>query len=245
MDWKLELIVVPVSDVDRAKAFYMDQAGFHLDVDHSAGEDFRVVQLTPPGSACSIALMRNEDAPGSLNGLQLVVPDIEAARNELAGRGVEVERGLPLRGGPAAAGSRPGARRLQLVPVVQRPRRHRLDGPGAPAVRGRRLTGPAPVSVHSAPRTVTLPPWLTSTRKGARQRHPMSRPGLAGPLSPFSGAIREDRRSWFRRCWWRSPPARPRWPVPSPRPGGGPSPAGAARRSLRSGPASPRPAVSW
>ena len=54
MDWKLELVVVPVSDVDRAKAFYMDRAGFHLDVDHSAGEDFRVVQLTPPGSACSI-----------------------------------------------------------------------------------------------------------------------------------------------------------------------------------------------
>ena len=68
MDWKLELIVVPVSDVDRAKAFYMDQAGFHLDVDHSAGEDFRVVQLTPPGSACSIALMRNEEAPGSIKG---------------------------------------------------------------------------------------------------------------------------------------------------------------------------------
>jgi predicted enzyme related to lactoylglutathione lyase len=90
VDWKLELIVVPVSDVDRAKAFYMDQAGFHLDVDHRAGEDFRVVQLTPPGSACSIALMRNEDAPGSLNGLQLVVPDIEAARDELAGRGVNV-----------------------------------------------------------------------------------------------------------------------------------------------------------
>ena len=85
MDWTLELVVVPVSDVDRAKAFYMDQAGFHLDVDHSAGEDFRVVQLTPPGSACSIALMRNEEAPGSLNGLQLVVPDIEAARDELAG----------------------------------------------------------------------------------------------------------------------------------------------------------------
>jgi catechol 2,3-dioxygenase-like lactoylglutathione lyase family enzyme len=81
VDWKLELIVVPVSDVDRAKAFYMDQAGFHLDVDHRAGEDFRVVQLTPPGSACSIALMRNEEAPGSLNGLQLVVPDIEAARD--------------------------------------------------------------------------------------------------------------------------------------------------------------------
>jgi predicted enzyme related to lactoylglutathione lyase len=90
VDWKLELIVVPVSDVDRAKAFYMDQAGFHLDVDHSAGEDFRVVQLTPPGSACSIALMRNEEAPGSIKGLQLVVPDIEAAREELAGRGVDI-----------------------------------------------------------------------------------------------------------------------------------------------------------
>lgn len=90
MDWKLELIVVPVSDVDRAKAFYMDQAGFHLDVDHRAGEDFRVVQLTPPGSACSIALMRNEEAPGSIKGLQLVVPDIETAREELAGRGVDV-----------------------------------------------------------------------------------------------------------------------------------------------------------
>ena len=89
MDWKLELIVVPVSDVDRAKAFYMDQAGFHLDVDHSAGEDFRVVQLTPPGSACSIALMRNEEAPGSIKGLQLVVPDAQAARQELLDRGVE------------------------------------------------------------------------------------------------------------------------------------------------------------
>ena len=63
MDWKLELVVVPVSDVDRAKAFYLDQTGFRLDVDHSAGEDFRVVQLTPPGSACSIALMRIARTP--------------------------------------------------------------------------------------------------------------------------------------------------------------------------------------
>ena len=86
MDLKLELIVVPVSDVDRAKAFYMDNAGFGLDVDHRAGEDFRVVQLTPPGSACSIALMRNE-APGSLQGLHLVVSDIDEARTELSERG--------------------------------------------------------------------------------------------------------------------------------------------------------------
>src|SRR6476660_981365 len=90
MNWTLELVLVPVSDVDRAKSFYLDNIGFDLHVDHSAGEDFRVVQLTPPGSACSIALMRNEDDPGSLHGLQLVVPDVAAARAELAGRGVKV-----------------------------------------------------------------------------------------------------------------------------------------------------------
>jgi catechol 2,3-dioxygenase-like lactoylglutathione lyase family enzyme len=90
VDWKLELIVVPVSDVDRAKAFYLDQAGFHLDVDHSAGEDFRIVQLTPPGSACSVTLMRNSAAAGSIQGLHLVVTDIDAARAELAGRGMNV-----------------------------------------------------------------------------------------------------------------------------------------------------------
>ena len=87
MDWKLELVVVPVSDVDRAKAFYLEQIGFDLLVDHSAGEDFRVVQLTPPGSACSIALMKNADAAGSVRGLHLIVNDIDAARGELAGRG--------------------------------------------------------------------------------------------------------------------------------------------------------------
>jgi catechol 2,3-dioxygenase-like lactoylglutathione lyase family enzyme len=90
VDWKLEVVIVPVSDVDRAKAFYGEQLGFRLDVDHSAGEDFRVVQFTPPGSGCSITLMRNMSAPGSLQGLHLVVTDIEAAREELVGRGVDV-----------------------------------------------------------------------------------------------------------------------------------------------------------
>jgi predicted enzyme related to lactoylglutathione lyase len=90
MDWKLALVVVPVSDVDRAKAFYDEQAGFTVDVDHRAGEDFRVVQLSPPGSACSIALMRNTEAPGSLQGLHLVVSDLDAARAELVDRGVDV-----------------------------------------------------------------------------------------------------------------------------------------------------------
>jgi catechol 2,3-dioxygenase-like lactoylglutathione lyase family enzyme len=90
MDWKLELIVVPASDVDRAKAFYLEQAGFELLVDHRAGEDFRVVQMTPPGSACAIAVMKQPERAGSLLGLHLIVPDIDGARAELAERGVEV-----------------------------------------------------------------------------------------------------------------------------------------------------------
>ena len=87
MDWKLELVVVPVSDVDAAKAFYAGPAGFEVTTDFSAGEDFRVVQLTPPGSACSIALMANPGAAGSLHGLHLVVDDIDAARTALVERG--------------------------------------------------------------------------------------------------------------------------------------------------------------
>jgi catechol 2,3-dioxygenase-like lactoylglutathione lyase family enzyme len=90
VDWRLELIVVPTADVDRSKAFYSEQMGFAVDVDHRAGEDFRVVQLTPPGSDCSIALMKNVERAGKLEGLQVVVADIEAARAELIGRGVEV-----------------------------------------------------------------------------------------------------------------------------------------------------------
>jgi catechol 2,3-dioxygenase-like lactoylglutathione lyase family enzyme len=86
MEWKLELVVLPATDLDRAKAFYIDNAGFGLDVDHREG-DFRVVQLTPPGSACSITLMANPEAAGSVHGLHLVVTDIEAARAELAERG--------------------------------------------------------------------------------------------------------------------------------------------------------------
>ena len=92
MDFKLELIGVPVSDVDRAKAFYVDQAGFVLDHDHTVGEDIRFVQLTPPGSACSIAIGKGltQLAPGALDNLQVVVSDVQEARAELAGRGVDV-----------------------------------------------------------------------------------------------------------------------------------------------------------
>ena len=90
---KLELIAVPVSDVDRAKAFYVDQVGFNADHDHTVSDELRFVQLTPPGSACSITIgtgITQRSEPGSVEGLQLVVEDIEAARGELSGRGVEV-----------------------------------------------------------------------------------------------------------------------------------------------------------
>jgi catechol 2,3-dioxygenase-like lactoylglutathione lyase family enzyme len=92
MDWKLEVVVLPVSDVDRAKQFYSEQVGFNIDVDHRVGEQFRVVQLTPPGSACSVTIGKglSDMPPGSVKGLQLVVADIEAARAELVSRGVEV-----------------------------------------------------------------------------------------------------------------------------------------------------------
>jgi predicted enzyme related to lactoylglutathione lyase len=92
MDWKLELIAIPVSDVDRAKAFYVEQAGFVADHDHTVSDELRFVQLTPRGSACSIAIGKGlTDAdPGSMQGMQMVVADIHAARAELAERGVNV-----------------------------------------------------------------------------------------------------------------------------------------------------------
>jgi catechol 2,3-dioxygenase-like lactoylglutathione lyase family enzyme len=91
MDYKLEVVVVPVSDVDRSKAFYSEVCGFNVDVDQVMSEDFRVVQLTPPGSACSVTIGKGLSgaAPGSVEGLQLVVTDIAAAREELVGRGLD------------------------------------------------------------------------------------------------------------------------------------------------------------
>jgi predicted enzyme related to lactoylglutathione lyase len=92
MDWKLELVAVPVTDVDRAKAFYVDQVGFSADHDHRVSDEMRFVQLTPPGSACSIAIGTGimDTEPGSVQGLQLVVADADAARAHLVERGVEV-----------------------------------------------------------------------------------------------------------------------------------------------------------
>jgi predicted enzyme related to lactoylglutathione lyase len=100
------LIVLPVADVDKVKAFYIENAGFRLDVDHQA-ENFRVVQLTPPGSACSITLMPKEKASGPIQGLHLVVNDIEAARAELAGRGVDVSAVFHFENGVQQPGAEP------------------------------------------------------------------------------------------------------------------------------------------
>ena len=91
MDWKIEVVTIPVSDIERARAFYAEKVGFEVDIDHQVSEDVRLVQLTPPGSACSIHLGIGtvEMEPGSMDGLFLVVRDVRAARDELIGRGVE------------------------------------------------------------------------------------------------------------------------------------------------------------
>jgi catechol 2,3-dioxygenase-like lactoylglutathione lyase family enzyme len=107
VDYRLEVIVVPVSDMDRAKEFYAGRCGFTLDVDHRAGEDFRVIQLTPPGSACSIALMRNASSAGTLQGLHLVVDDIDVAHRELTGRGVPATDVFHFEDGAEAPGADP------------------------------------------------------------------------------------------------------------------------------------------
>jgi predicted enzyme related to lactoylglutathione lyase len=109
MDWKLELIVLPVSDIDRAKAFYSEQAGFAVDVDVTVGESMRIVQLTPPGSACSITLMHN-DSGGTVQGLHLVVNDIDAARAELVGRGADVSEVYHFADGAQTSGPDPERR---------------------------------------------------------------------------------------------------------------------------------------
>jgi catechol 2,3-dioxygenase-like lactoylglutathione lyase family enzyme len=92
MEYRLEVVLIPVADVDRAKAFYIDKCGFKLDVDHQPNEDFRVVQITPPGSACSLTIGKGltDAAPGSYRGTHLIVSDIQGARAELVGRGVAV-----------------------------------------------------------------------------------------------------------------------------------------------------------
>jgi catechol 2,3-dioxygenase-like lactoylglutathione lyase family enzyme len=112
MDWKLELVPLPVSDVDRAKTFYTEQLGFNLDVDHRASDAFRVVQMTPPGSGCSITIGVGvtEAAPGSVRGLHLVVPDIEAAHAYLVDHGVDASEIQHFEAGGPTPGPDPDRR---------------------------------------------------------------------------------------------------------------------------------------
>jgi catechol 2,3-dioxygenase-like lactoylglutathione lyase family enzyme len=122
MDWKIELVSVPVSDVDRAKAFYVDKAGFDHDHDHVVGDGLRFVQLTPPGSACSIVLGEGmtDAAPGSSGGIQMVVDDAGAARAELAARGVEVSEIQELAWGRFVYFSDPDGNRWALQELPPR-----------------------------------------------------------------------------------------------------------------------------
>ena len=124
MDFKLELVTVPVSDVDRAKAFYVDQAGFNADHDHRVSDELRFIQLTPPGSACSISIGTGltEAEPGSAAGLQLVVTDIEAAHAELGGRGVEVSDIQDLDWGSFVFFADPDGNRWAVQQIVPRGR---------------------------------------------------------------------------------------------------------------------------
>ena len=123
MDWKLELIILPVSDVDRAKAFYSEQAGFNADHDYRVSDEVRFVQLTPRGSACSIAIGNGltEAAPGSAPGLQMVVADIDTARTELAGRGVDVSEVQDFPWGRFVFFSDPDGNRWSLQQLPPRP----------------------------------------------------------------------------------------------------------------------------
>ena len=123
MDWKLELVAIPVSDVDRAKRFYTEQAGFNADHDHHVSEELRFVQLTPPGSACSIAIGEGitEAAPGSVQGMQIVVADIDAAHKELAERGVEVSEVQDFPWGKFVFFSDPDGNRWSIQQLPPRP----------------------------------------------------------------------------------------------------------------------------
>jgi catechol 2,3-dioxygenase-like lactoylglutathione lyase family enzyme len=122
MDWKLELVMLPVSDVDRAKAFYVDKVGFNADHDHRVNDEIRFVQLTPPGSACSIAIGTGivPGTPGAVKGMQIVVDDAKAAHDELAERGVEVSDVQELAWGTFVFFSDPDGNSWALQQLPQR-----------------------------------------------------------------------------------------------------------------------------
>jgi catechol 2,3-dioxygenase-like lactoylglutathione lyase family enzyme len=123
MDWKIELVAIPVTDVDRAKAFYVDQVGFHPDHDYQVSDELRFVQLTPPGSACSVVMGTGvtEMPPGSQKGVQVVVPDVAAARQELIARGVQASDVDPQPWGSFVTFSDPDGNTWSLQQLPPRP----------------------------------------------------------------------------------------------------------------------------
>lgn len=123
MNWKIEVVFIPVTDVDRAKAFYVDQVGFHADHDHQVNDELRFVQLTPPGSACSIAFGTGliEMAPGSQKGVQIVVPDADAARAHLIAHGVEASDVMDLAWGRFVYFADPDGNTWSLQELPPRP----------------------------------------------------------------------------------------------------------------------------
>ena len=203
VDMRIEVIVVPVSDVDRAKEFY-SRLGWRLDADVATGDDFRLVQLTPPGSPCSVQLGTGltSAAPGSLESTYLVVSDIATVRDELAKNGVRGDRCLPLRHRvrlPLRRRERPGTReragrQLRLVRLVQRPgrqhagccRRSRPGSPGASTPQRRRSGRPA----ISPPRCAAPPRRTASTRRAP------GRPTRTGPTgTPSTWSVSRPVRS--------------------------------------------------
>ena len=201
MDWKLELVAVPVSDVDRAKSFYVDQVGFNEDHDHQVSDDVRFVQLTPPGSACSIALGKGivDAQPGTVQGLQLVVPDIEIARAELVGPWDRRQRdpGLPL--GPVRVLRRSGRKWLVSAAgsdfdvVIARHDRRRIGANSCPMEK-------------QWPQAVIFP---LRSRTGLQQASRLS------GLPPFTGGreagcSRRNSRQWLSNRYNAVAAARPR-----------------------------------
>ena len=196
VDMKFEIVVIPVSDVDRAKDFYA-KLGWRLDADYDSGKDFRVIQFTPPGSGCSVIFGKNVTAaaPGSAQGLYLIVSDIAAARKELLGRGVEISEVFHDAGGVyagngralfvwAATGERCGSRasQLPLVRLVQRSRRQRLAAAGDhhPAARAHRP--------RDRPRSRRRTIWRA--RFGARKRPMASTRSASGSRRELARLVR-------------------------------------------------------
>ena len=205
-DMKLEIVVIPVSDVDRAKEFY-GRLGWRLDADYDSGKDYRVIQFTPPGSGCSVIFGKNvtDAAPGSSQGLYLIVSDIAAARDELLAHGVNATGvfhdaagvcrhgpALPVRAAPRQrSGSR--ASQLPLVPLLQRPRRQRLATAGdhhalAWACRRRH-------DVRVGGRPVAGAETCRGRARAARGADGASRPELAGLVRRVHGARAGRRRA--------------------------------------------------